>query len=191
MNYIMLPYNEYVYYFDGNPIYVSTTSTGFVKFGFYKVLSSGREYIHSGALSSVKDGLLLYSNGGSYGFITNVDLPLTGKRVYEAGFGSGVYSRITNISATVFESKSALFSAMDDGNWDIQYPITYHYTNSTVSGPSEAAVGDTVTVSAVPDNNYGITDPASQILVTNNDVAVEYQWNPSTNTITFVMPDPT
>lgn len=71
------------------------------------------------------------------------------------------------------------------------YPITYHYTNSTVSGPSEAVVGDTVTVSAVPNNNYGITDPASQILVTNNDVAVSYQWNSSTNTITFVMPEPT
>lgn len=71
-----------------------------------------------------------------------------------------------------------------------KYPISYSYTNSTVSGPSEAAVGDTVTVSAVPDNNYGITDAASQILVTNNDVAVSYNWNPTTNTITFTMPDP-
>lgn len=72
----------------------------------------------------------------------------------------------------------------------LHYPITYSYTNSTVSGPDEAAVSNTVTVSAVPDNNYGITDPESQILVTNNDVAVSYNWNPSTNTITFVMPDP-
>lgn len=71
-----------------------------------------------------------------------------------------------------------------------KYPIAYSYTNSVVYGPSEAAVGEIVNVSAVPNSNYGITDPASQILVTNNDVAVSYQWNPSTNTITFVMPDP-
>ena len=83
------------------------------------------------------------------------------------------------------EAQEALENAVG-----ITFPITYHYTNSTVSGPSEATVGETVVVSAVPDNNYGITDPTSQISVTNNDVAVSYEWNPSTNTITFVMPDP-
>lgn len=71
-----------------------------------------------------------------------------------------------------------------------QYPITYHYTNSTVSGPSEAAVGDTVTVSAVPDVGYGITDASTQILVTNNDVAVPYTWDAANQRITFTMPDP-
>lgn len=70
------------------------------------------------------------------------------------------------------------------------YPITYHYTNSTVSGPSEAAIGDTVTVSAVPDVDYGITDASTQILVTNNDVAVPYTWDAANNRITFTMPDP-
>lgn len=87
----------------------------------------------------------------------------------------------------LFESEEAARNALLPV---ITYPITYSSSNSTVSGPSEAAVGDTVTVSAVPDNNYGITNAASQILVTNNDVAVPYQWNPSTNTITFTMPDP-
>lgn len=70
------------------------------------------------------------------------------------------------------------------------YPITYHYTNSTVTGPSEAAVGDTVTVSAVPDVGYGITDTSTQILVTNNDIAVPYTWDSANNRITFTMPDP-
>lgn len=72
-----------------------------------------------------------------------------------------------------------------------KYPITYSYSNAAVSGVTEAAIGDTVVVSAVPNINYGITDQASQIIVTNNDVAVPYEWNPSTNTITFTMPDPT
>lgn len=106
-----------------------------------------------------------------------------------------VNMRYTNLpSYTIYDTDSEILSAADDGNWSgsvISYPITYHYENSTVSGPSEAAIGDTVTVSAVPNNNYGITDPASQILVTNNDVAVSYNWNPTTNTITFTMPDPT
>lgn len=70
------------------------------------------------------------------------------------------------------------------------YPITYSYTNATVSGPSEAAIGDTVTVSAVPDVDYGITDASTQILVTNNDVAVPYTWDSVNNRITFTMPDP-
>lgn len=70
------------------------------------------------------------------------------------------------------------------------YPITYSYTNSTVSGPSEAAIGDTVTVSAVPDVGYGITDASTQILVTNNDVAVPYTWDATNQRITFTMPDP-
>lgn len=72
----------------------------------------------------------------------------------------------------------------------VSYPITYHYTNSTVSGPLEAAVGETVTVSAVPDVDYGITDASSQIIVTNNDIAVPYTWDAANNRITFTMPDP-
>lgn len=72
----------------------------------------------------------------------------------------------------------------------VSYPITYHYTNSTVSGPAEAAVGDTVTVSAVPDVGYGITDASTQIIVTNNDIAVPYTWDAVNQRITFTMPDP-
>lgn len=75
--------------------------------------------------------------------------------------------------------------------FSIGYPITYSYTNSTVSGPSRAVVGDTVTVSAVPDVGYGITDASTQILVTNNDVAVPYTWDATNQRITFTMPQPT
>lgn len=76
-------------------------------------------------------------------------------------------------------------------NLGLLYPITYHYTNSTVSGPAEAAIGDTVTVSAVPNVDYGITDPTTQISVTNNDAPVNFTWDAATNTIMFTMPDPT
>ena len=69
------------------------------------------------------------------------------------------------------------------------YPITYSYTNSVVSGPAEAAVGETVTVSATPDIGYGITDASTQILVTNNDVAVPYTWDATNQRITFTMPE--
>lgn len=82
------------------------------------------------------------------------------------------------------EALDAIFNQPD------LYPITYHYENSTVSGPSEAAVGDTVTVSAVPDVGYGITDASTQILVTNDDVAVPYTWDAANQRITFTMPDP-
>lgn len=94
---------------------------------------------------------------------------------------------------TQFNSISDAVLACDDGIWsDTQtYPITYSYTNSTVSGPAEAAIGDTVIVSAVPNVDYGITDASSQIIVTNNDVAVPYTWDAANNTITFTMPDPT
>lgn len=85
-----------------------------------------------------------------------------------------------------FQTKEEAISAITNA-----YPIIYSYTNSTVSGPAEAAIGDTVIVSAVPNVDYGITDASSQIIVTNNDVAVPYTWDAANNTITFTMPDPT
>lgn len=114
---------------------------------------------------------------------------------YANGIMYGDFSSLyNNFDSSVFESfydsrESAINAVINYLN-PIAYPITYHYTNSTVSGPAEAAVGDTVTVSAVPNENYGITDAASQILVTNNDVAVPHTWDSVTNTITFTMPDP-
>lgn len=131
--------------------------------------------------------------------LANYNLSQTSNGLYYIGIGSANSSVpgsfVSDVVASLPKYSTILeaVEACNDGNWtgSTTYPITYSYTNSTVSGPSEAAVGDTVTVSAIPDNNYGITDPASQILVTNNDVAVSYNWNPSTNAITFVMPDPT
>ncbi len=102
---------------------------------------------------------------------------------------TGVFSGLN-----VLNSVSDILAAIADAGISPipdKYPITYHYTNSTVSGPAEAAIGDTVTVSAFPDTDYGITDPTTQISVTNNDAPVNFTWDAATNTITFTMPDPT
>ncbi len=90
----------------------------------------------------------------------------------------------------VYENFDAALAALQSGPIPT-YPITYSATNGTVSGPTEAAIGDTVIVSAVPDVDYGITDASSQIIVTNNDVAVPYTWDAANQRITFTMPDPT
>ncbi len=89
-----------------------------------------------------------------------------------------------------YEDEESGLAALSNA-FSTRYPITYSYTNSTVSGPTEAAIGDTVIVSAVPDVDYGITDASSQIIVTNNDVAVPYTWDAANQRITFTMPDPT
>ena len=69
------------------------------------------------------------------------------------------------------------------------YPITYRLTNCTADGaPTEAAVGDTVTVTPTFPENYGIINPSTDIYVMCNGVIV-----PSTytdGTLSFTMPDP-
>lgn len=103
-----------------------------------------------------------------------------------SGFNSSNTWNSLSLDYSVYDTVEEAERALGIG----VFPITYHYTDSTVSGPSEAAIGDTVTVSAVPDVGYGITDTSTQILVTNNDVAVPYTWDAANNRITFTMPDP-
>lgn len=120
-------------------------------------------------------------------------IPTSGRYVYtgESTFAMPYYAESVNIWGGIRLSESLIRSYLPLSTADITYyPITYSSSNSTVSGPSEAAVGDTVTVSAVPDVGYGITDASTQILVTNNDVAVPYTWDAANQRITFTMPDP-
>lgn len=77
------------------------------------------------------------------------------------------------------------------GAYSEKYPITYSATNGTVTGPSEAPVGDIVVAIGTPNANYGITDYTTQIAVTCNDIPVPFTFNATTNEITFEMPDPT
>lgn len=100
---------------------------------------------------------------------------------------TGYYASAVNDKYT---SLQEALSAMQIQPIVEMYPITYSSTHSTVSGPSEAAVGDTVIVSAVPDVDYGITDQSLQIAVTCNDEPVAFSWDATNQRITFIMPDP-
>lgn len=171
-----------IYYNNGDQNKVYICASSYTKGGWYlngvkyyvlvSNLPNTRIYIATLSSSSIINQQLSSRNSGLYYFqdYTNADVMS--------------FHRYSNFASIIADCNDGIWGA-------VTYPITYSSSNATISGPSEAAVGDTVTVSAVPDNNYGITDAASQILVTNNDAAVPYQWNPSTNTIVFTMPDPT
>lgn len=148
----------------------------------------------SGVICYASSALVFYFyTGGSVGTVEESTLrdneyissPYTNAISFMFGTGS---IRISGVDAYSTSTEAAAALGLIIG--DKQYPITYHYTNSTISGPSSAAVGDTVTVSAVPNAGYGITDASTQILVTNNDVAVPYTWDATNNRIMFTMPDP-
>lgn len=70
----------------------------------------------------------------------------------------------------------------------IHYPITYRLTNCTApDAPSEAVVGDTVSVPFVFPDGYGIVNNEN-VYVTNNGVIVPSTY--SDGVLTFEMPDP-
>lgn len=102
--------------------------------------------------------------------------------------GSIYYNNVPSYS-TLEEALSAIDDDVWSGSVPTQYPIQYQQTNCTLSGPNEAAIGDTVTVSCTFPEGYGIANPSSSILVTNNGVVVDYTY--SNGVITFTMPDPT
>lgn len=86
------------------------------------------------------------------------------------------------------DSFSAVISALNLVPYN-RFPITYRLTNCTApSAPTEAVVGDTVTVPLSFNSGYGIVNPSSDIYVTNNGVLVPSSY--SDNILTFTMPDP-
>lgn len=72
----------------------------------------------------------------------------------------------------------------------ITYPITYRPTNVTLSGPTTATVGQTVTVDCTFPPGYGIKSGGQGIMVTNNGKPVEFTYDAESGRITFTMPDP-
>ena len=135
---------------------------------------------------SALNGVLSIAGNDYYGRVESIQYSSSN---FTIDSYTGVFSNVDEMVGSDSELVSLLRS-LNIHPISTSYPITYHYTNSTVSGPSEAAVGETVTVSAVPNAGYGITDATTQILVTNNDVAVPYTWDAANNSITFTMPDP-
>lgn len=188
-----VPTKEYILA-NGLPIYRSTTNNttyyavadGVVKVAAVYSISLKADYY----FSNVNTSTIYVANGSVISAVIRIEY---GNGLYYIANGRSNVEFLLDSSA-IYTNQASLVQAVNDGVWTIPvetYPITYHYTNSTVSGPSEAAVGDTVVVSAVPDNNYGITDPTMQIAVTSNDDPVNFTWDASTNRITFTMPDPT
>lgn len=99
-----------------------------------------------------------------------------------SGFGSlTLADYITNDD--VFTSRSAFASAVSSG---IRYPITYQNVNCELSGPSEAAVGDSVSVVVTHGTNFTVS--TSDVYVTNNGVSVPFTY--ANGTIAFTMPNP-
>lgn len=117
-------------------------------------------------------------------FSSWLDLPSVSDSWYYRS-ESGFYVNLLTLPPGVepFSSDSDFLSASQG------YPITYRLTNCTApSAPSEAAVGDTVTVPLVLQEGYDIITPSTDIVVTNNGVAVPHTY--TNGTISFTMPDP-
>lgn len=173
----------------------SVFSQQIYKLAYYLIASNSPFMRYCPLWRNVYETLSSYSNGE---IKTIFDNDYYASSTYVAGNGDDFFientGKFTEIDSEVntMTELTDLFSNLGIRPVTaISYPITYHYTNSIVNGPSEAAVGDTVIVSVVSDVGYDITDASSQILVTNNDVAVPYTWDATNQRITFTMPDPT
>lgn len=169
--------------------YIGKTTNDVILFGLDKrnFTDGIHYYVTAGApLGTTPDLHLYFASWSQYNPGFSVVNPYTNVLM------TGDYGSVTGTDLDFFNSIGELRTALNNASYsDILYPITYHYENSIVSGPSEAAVGDTVIVSAMPNVGYGITDASTQILVTNDDVAVPYTWDAANQRITFTMPQPT
>ena len=122
--------------------------------------------------------------------INSSENPAYGPYMY-VGFSQGApTTQASQLLIPYYSTFNEAITALNNSiQGSTQYPITYHYANSIVTGPTEAAAGGTVIVTATPDVGYGITDASTQILVTNDDVAVPYTWDATNQRITFTMPE--
>lgn len=125
-------------------------------------------------------------------YSVNETFNITRERVYNnvtfySSVGKPSYQYALVLNATPFNSESeaiTAFLAISES-----YPITYRLTNCTApSAPTEAAIGDIVTVPLQFTTGYGIVNPSSDVYVTNNGVVVPSQY--SNGVLTFTMPDP-
>lgn len=147
----------------------------------------------SGAIATYPDGNISETTSIAYNAVSG--------RVYYYYEHSTGWSGFSPVPSEDFPSTPSIdiftFNSISDGieaidNYvspSITYPITYRLTNCTApSAPTEAAVGDTVTVSPQFTSGYGIVNPSSDVYVMNNGVIVPSTW--SNGVLTFTMPDP-
>lgn len=102
-----------------------------------------------------------------------------------------VYYPDGNITALDIAKEALYYSSWDEPTPPVtQYPITYRLTNATApDAPTEAEIGDTVTVDLEFPEGYGIVNPQTDIYVTCNGVTVQSSY--SAGRLVFTMPDPT
>lgn len=166
-------FDETIYYIGGVLFICSSSPIEYTIYSNHTGYTEPRHRVTQ--LHTLSNGKQYYCNRTSYSLASDNGVTYLYYGIYNAMASGSILQEVESIPVLPY---------------GVTYPITYHYTNSTVTGPSEAAVGETVAVSAVSDVGYGITDASTQILVTNNDVAVPYTWDATNQRITFTMPDP-
>lgn len=133
------------------------------------------------SVNSDSSGIITINNVQYYGMLYYISSRnFSGSDVISSSFTvSGVYTILNTCEEAVIQS----------GVYGIRQPITYRLTNCTApSAPTEAVIGDTVTVSLQFSSGYGIVNPSSDVYVTNNGVVVPSQY--SNGVLTFTMPNP-
>lgn len=136
---------------------------------FARTFTNNNSEFVTKAINNVRTGITGYfSVGETFSYISS-SYPIT----YKYG---------------IFASLNEALNALASYSPILSYPITYRPTNCTFpNAPTEAAVGDTVTVPVAFQEGYGIVNP-SDIYVTCNGVTVPSTYN--NGTLTFTMPDP-
>lgn len=160
---------------------------------------------------------LFYENGG-YAVCMLSSTPFTAQRFYKNNdvsyydsqgdgyrgvykFSSAYYKPGVSGIVTIYEWNTSQIPVYTDETTDDRWnhfisdagignrPITYRLTNCTApSAPTEAGIGDMVTVPFQFTSGYGIVNPSSDLYVTNNGVVIPSQY--SNGVLTFTMPDP-
>lgn len=134
--------------------------------------------------SSIRNSLTLRIGNHLYHslifFITGTHYTSSARLTYNQS-GTGYY---TDVHDTVLSAISDYGIIPAD-----KFPITYRLTNCAApTAPSEGAVGDTVTVTPIFPDGYGVINPTTDAYVMNNGVLVPSTW--SNGVLTFTMPDP-
>lgn len=188
--------------------YLACTVNQLFKIAYYKRNSGAyQSLIMTKATTTISVSYQLTSNG--------IDWTLSSTGLSERYGDDARYSDViatgpstpVNLDIPVYEpdpqnptdyegAKQAAIEALYYSSWDeptppvTQYPITYRLTNATApDAPTEAEIGDTVTVELEFPEGYGIVNPQTDIYVTCNGVTVQSSY--SAGRLVFTMPDPT
>lgn len=175
------------------PIATKLVSTQQVRAGIYLEGETPR-YVVVGNSSSIYGSIgISYLNASSAPTTSNINgwvLSNEYNGYYYVTLGIFSYS---GQEQAMESTNQSLFDAIDSiMSGSISYPITYNANHCTLSGPEEAAIGDTVEVTVTPDTGYQMPlIPGNLIKLTNNGSPVNFSWDSTTSKITFTMPDPT